>query len=83
MATAIQYCACGKYHDSDERFFVTVADAGRVGYLLGPYETHDEAIAEVDRAKSLARKADPFSHFYAFGTAGMPSDLARKIKTRF
>ena len=35
-------------------FFVTVKDAGRVGYLAGPFRTHGEALAKVERARELA-----------------------------
>ena len=51
------------------RFYVTVRDAGRTGFLLGPYRTHRQALANVERGRELAEKADRWAHFYAFGTA--------------
>jgi hypothetical protein len=56
-------------------FYVTVTDnpqnprAGRVGFLLGPYPMHKQAIANIKRAKRLAAEADPWSHFYGFGVS--------------
>jgi hypothetical protein len=50
-------------------YYATCQDAGRTGWLLGPFETHAEALACVDDARRLAEAADPFAHFYAFGTA--------------
>lgn len=50
-------------------FYVTVRDAGRTGYLLGPYEDLREALANVERGAALARSADPWAAFYTYGTA--------------
>jgi hypothetical protein len=52
-----------------DRFYVTVKRGEQTGFLLGPYETHEEALANVDRARQLAHDVDPFSAFDAFGTA--------------
>ncbi len=51
------------------RSHVTVRDAGRTGWLLGPYEDHHAAIAQVDRGRELACAANSRAWFYAFGTA--------------
>lgn len=68
-------CRCGepKNHDEGFDFFVTcVRDAGTKGQrtlrILGPYATHGEALANVDRGKSLATTKDPFCDFDSFGT---------------
>lgn len=53
----------------DSCFYVTVVDGPRVGYLAGPFATHDEALTRVDDARKLAAKRDPWSCFYGFGTA--------------
>jgi hypothetical protein len=50
-------------------FFVTVRDAGRTGFILGPYPTHEEAIANVERGRRMAEQANARAVFYAFGTA--------------
>lgn len=55
-------------------FYVTVIDHGRVGKLLGPYDTHEDALANVDRAKAKAHEADPDAHWYAFGTSKWESE---------
>ncbi|WP_140427038.1 hypothetical protein [Ensifer aridi] len=55
-----------------EGFYVSVVDGKRYGFLLGPYPTHDEALANVDRGKSLALAGndDPSNAawWYAYGT---------------
>lgn len=53
-------------------YYVTVRDAGKTGFLLGPYRTHGESLEQVDRGRELALAADPFACFYAFGTARAP-----------
>jgi hypothetical protein len=50
-------------------FYVTVRDAGRTGFLLGPYSTHGEALANVKRGTRLAQDANSRAVFYAFGTS--------------
>lgn len=62
-------CATPTCPGDGGRYYVTVVDAGRVGYLLGPYDTHVEALANVERARGLAEGVDPRAWFYAFGTA--------------
>lgn len=49
-------------------YYVTVRDGKRTGGLLGPYQTHNEALQNVERGKALAITADAFACFYAFGT---------------
>jgi hypothetical protein len=60
-------------------FYVTVINADRVGYLLGPYDTHEEALERVAEGRRRAEAADRWAHFYAFGTARSE----RVIKTVF
>lgn len=50
-------------------FYVTVISGKKVGFLLGPYSTHEEALENVDRGKSRAIETDPWAHFYYFGTS--------------
>lgn len=59
-------------------FFVTVVDGGRHGFLLGPYEKHSDALAQVDRGRTLAQGADPRGVFYGYGTASAPVGDVRK-----
>ncbi len=67
--------------DGSRRYYVTVKDGGRTGWLLGPFLTHGRALSHVSRAKRLANDADPRAAFYAFGTASAPAEYA--IKTVF
>ncbi|ATI15667.1 hypothetical protein [Bordetella phage vB_BbrM_PHB04] len=64
--------------DPRRKYYVTMAREGRgVARLAGPFDTHDEALAHVDRAREEAEKADPRSTFDSFGTAGVVSDNHR------
>ena len=63
-----------RYHDVDSLFYVTVVDGPRVGFLLGPYASHQDAINNVDRGRELANGADAFAHFYSFGTASIKQE---------
>lgn len=49
-------------------FYVSVVDGRRKGLLLGPYDEHEQALANVERAQAESEAVDPFAHFYAFGT---------------
>lgn len=40
----------------------------KVGLLAGPFAAHDEALAMVEPASRMARDADPWADFDAFGT---------------
>jgi hypothetical protein len=53
--------------------YVSVIDPdnpAKRGLLLGPYPTHAEALANVERGRKLAEEANPWACFFAFGTAG-------------
>ena len=76
MSTTYYCPACENYHEIGTQFYVTVRDGPRTGYLLGPYRTHREALAQVDRGRSLAYDADPRAPFYAYGTAGTAETLS-------
>lgn len=64
-----------------KRYYVTVRDAGRTGWLLGPYDTHALALENVERGRRLAEQANAYAHFYAFGTASV--DGERQPRTVF
>jgi hypothetical protein len=66
---------------NDVLYYVTVIDAGRTGFLLGPYDTHQQALENVERGRTLAQRANAWSHFYAFGTVNCAA--TRPIKTVF
>lgn len=65
--------------DETLSFYVTVRSGDRAGFLLGPYPTHEEALRNVARGKTLANEANCWAHFYAFGTAS----ASKAIKTVF
>ena len=48
-------------------FYVTVADGGKVGALLGPYGTKGEAEADVPEGKRLAEAVNDRAIWYAYG----------------
>jgi hypothetical protein len=62
-------------------YYVTVRDGARTGFLLGPYSDARDANKSVSLARSLAIKADPFAHFYAFGVSRLP--IGTPCKTVF
>lgn len=62
-------------------FYVTVRDAGRTGFLLGPYDDYRDALANVKRGSKLAEDADCRAVFYAYGTSRLPAGT--KCKTVF
>ena len=62
-------------------FYVTVIDGPRTGFLLGPYDTHKEALDKVDRGRQLAQEVNDWAWFYAYGTASAPHGT--NIKTVF
>jgi hypothetical protein len=50
-------------------YYVTVQDASKTGFLLGPFPTHVEALSYVALGRDLANLVDGFSDFYAYGTS--------------
>lgn len=60
-------------------FYVTCRDAGRTGWLAGPFKTHKEALEHVKATRKAAYEVDPFSHFFAFGTASVEHTVARPL----
>jgi hypothetical protein len=66
-------------HTDRAFYYVSCVDFQRRTLLAGPYATHPEALAKVDKVRAMGGKADPRAAFYAFGTAG--SD--ESVKTVF
>lgn len=74
-------CGCNKPHEPGTSFFVScIEDSGqrRNALLLGPYDTHEEALANVDRGRKLAEANDPKAHWYSFGTCSINGPTERK-----
>jgi len=76
-------CDCTEPHPPGHVFFVSVHDGRRTGFLLGPYDTHGEAIANVERSKRLAQGADPKADTYTYGTCSLGPEYANKVKPVF
>lgn len=57
---------------TDRVFYVSDRDAGRNGILLGPYETHQEALDNVRCGRWLAQDANCRAAFWSFGTCSVP-----------
>lgn len=53
-------------------FYVTVKDAGRTGFLLGPYDDIRDALANVRHGSQLAESVNWRAAFYAYGVARAP-----------
>ena len=73
-------CGCEENHEG-RHFYVTVRDAGRTGFLLGPYETHIDALQHVEKGRKLAQGANDRAWFYSYGTSSLP--VTDHIKTIF
>lgn len=68
--------------EANREYYVTVRDGGRTGFLLGPYPTHDGALARVEAARRHANRVNPWAAFYAFGTSSLPAgQRARTVFT--
>lgn len=81
MVTPIFPCGCDKPHKPGTSFFVSCiedSDQQRKSLLLGPYATHTEALANVERGRKLAEENDPKAHWYSFGTCGIAEPTDRK-----
>lgn len=54
-------------------FYVSALnDRGKSALLLGPFQTHEEALTQVDLGRRLAERVDYRAAWYAYGTARMP-----------
>lgn len=51
------------------RFYVSAIDGERKALICGPYDTHEEALADVARVKAAAERVDARAIWYAWGTA--------------
>lgn len=60
------------------RYYASVMDdsssARKVGFLSGPYETHQEALDALPAAKRKALDADSAAAFYYFGTLSVSAE---------
>jgi hypothetical protein len=49
-------------------YYVSAIDGSKIHLMAGPYAQHTEALADVERARDIADKADARAHFMAWGT---------------
>lgn len=68
---------------SERVYYVTVRNGSSTGWLAGPYDTHEESLANVERAKKLAIKDQGYAVFYAYGTASLPKSAEHLPKAVF
>jgi len=55
--------------DPDYAYYVSILDGTRSAFALGPFATHDEALAHVNEVTGFVTERDPRGPFYAYGTA--------------
>ncbi len=73
-------CNCNVPHHGGRHgfvYYVSVVRGARRRLLDGPWPTHREALARVERVRRRANEMDPRSHFDGFGTASAPEDGAQ------
>ena len=58
-------------------YYVSVRDGERFALLLGPFETHREALAMVEPVRVKAVDFNRFAHFYSFGTCRVKSEYRK------
>ena len=62
-------------------YYVSIVRHKRRGLLAGPFATHTEALAAVDKARNEACEVDQWAWFDLFGTCSLPRDLANPMGT--
>jgi hypothetical protein len=55
-------------------YYVSAVDAGRTWLMAGPYKSHVEALATVDKALKIADEKDGRAWFMAWGTVRVASN---------
>jgi hypothetical protein len=61
MVDRLEEKCCDRDHSDDEFSYVSVINDSKIGLLLGPYDTHRQALDNVSEGKRLAVEADPKS----------------------
>ena len=61
---------------ASRKYYVTMRRDGKANaaWLAGPYDTHEQALAQVDTARKHAEDLDPRAVFDSFGTASYEAD---------
>jgi hypothetical protein len=63
-------CA-GGCEKEQRRFYATAKDGQRAALLLGPFQTHQEALDAVPAARRAAQEVDGRAWFWEYGTVLM------------
>lgn len=61
-------------------YYVTCMDGPSWWYMAGPYQTHTEALAAVDKACRIAADIDGKAWFMAWGTVRAKDDYRKPAK---
>ena len=64
----------------DGRYYVSCQDAGQFWIMAGPYQTHADALAHVDKALNIANEIDGRAWFMSWGTCHMKDDYTKPGK---
>ncbi|HVN82281.1 MAG TPA: hypothetical protein VMW38_25070 [Terriglobia bacterium] len=62
------HCCTSETCPEPGNYYVTAVDGPSLYYMAGPYPTHAEALAMVEKALSIADKHDGRAWFMAWGT---------------
>ena len=60
-------------------YYVSAVDAGHVFLMAGPYQTHADALADVDKALEIADSKDGRSWFMGWGTVNVAERYKGKL----
>lgn len=60
-------------------YYVSIVRDTRRGLLAGPFATHTESLAMVDRARTMACELDQWAWFDLFGTMSLPRNPANPL----
>lgn len=63
-------------------YYVSAIDGDRKALICGPYDSHEEALADVERVKKAANEIDFRAHWWAWGTASVDLERAPEWRDR-
>lgn len=55
-------------------YYVSVVDGSKYALMLGPFETHEEALAMVKQCRDKAEEIEPRSYWWQWGTCREDDD---------
>lgn len=62
-------CPCREAHKGETGgYYVSAVDGPSSWLLLGPFDSHPDALSRVNEVRLFAEKHEPRAVFYAFGT---------------